>query len=613
MIDKRLFALVKKWPLVCLVGLRLVNLGISITIWTYLAQGIALYMSGNVVSGDSPFGRFYWLFLGAIAVKSLLAYGIEKVTYLSSAELRLNLRHQVMAKAFKLEQTGRLSAASLAQYSVDGIEQLEIYYSRFIPQLFYCVLASFLIFGTLVRFAWLPAVALLVCMPLIPIVIMMVMKVAKKILGKYWTDYTDLGTTFKENLSGLSTLKSFDQDGIKQKKLNQNAERFRKSTMGLLSMQLNSITVMDIISYCGAALGIALALLTYSAGQLSLAGMFLFILLSAEFFIPMRQLGSLFHVAMNGISAMSRLFAFLDTPEPVYGGKGLSAPVTTVTVDDLSYVYPSANPSANPSPTPSNSPNNDLNNERPGDHVLRNVSLALMSGGLVGMIGKSGSGKSTFAKVISRRLVGYEGDVYWNNDPLTDLSEDAIKQSTLYVDCHGYLFQASIKDNLLLGKKDASDKELWEVLETVQLADVVHSQESGLDTLLTENGGNLSGGQRQRLLLARALLKDVTFYVFDEITSGIDRRSEDIILEVLKQLARNRLVLFISHRLYNVMNAAVVAVFEDGKIVEFGEPERLKNSSTYFKTYFIQEAELLQDAGSLKQSQVTEDRGGYYD
>ncbi|HCS93493.1 MAG TPA: ABC transporter ATP-binding protein/permease [Bavariicoccus seileri] len=589
MIDERLFGMVKKWPLMCLVAFRLVNLGISITIWTYLAKGIAGYLDGSMVSEESPFGRFYWLFLGAIAIKSLLSFGIEKMTYQSSAELRVKLRHQVMAKAFKLEETRQMSAARLAQYSVDGIEQLEIYYSRFIPQLFYCVLASALIFGTLVRFAWQPALVLLLCMPLIPIVVMLVMKIAKKVLGKYWTEYTNLGVMFKENLSGLSTLKAFDQDGIKQTTLNQNAERFRKATMSLLSVQLNSITVMDIISYCGAALGIGLSLLSYRAGQLSLAGVFLFILLSAEFFIPMRQLGSLFHVAMNGITAMDRLFTYLDIPEPLYGNEQLSKSVTSVTVDNLSYTYPSSEPALQ----------NNL--------VLKEVSLALNAGGLIAMIGKSGSGKSTFAKLISHRLVGYEGAVYWNNKSLSELSADSIKRSTLYVDSHGYLFKASIKDNLLLGKKDAADRELWEVLRTVQLTDVVDSQDAGLNTMLTENGGNLSGGQRQRLLLARALLKDVPFYVFDEITSGIDRRSEEIILDVLKELAKDRLVLFISHRLYNVMSAAAVAVFENGEIVEFDTPEHLKVSSTYFKAYFDQETELL------NQTMANENRGGYND
>ncbi|MBK2003131.1 ABC transporter ATP-binding protein/permease [Listeria ivanovii subsp. londoniensis] len=567
MIDKRLFQLVEKKPLILLILFRTIHLGLMITLWFIFAQQLTNYLDGQRID-------IYYL-VGTVALvlmgKSVLTKLMEKQTYKASAELRLSMRRAVMAKAFRLgNNEGQLKASTLTQLAVDGIEQLEIYYARFLPQLFYCLIASLMIFGSLVGFAWQPAVVLLICMPMIPVVIMAIMKMAKKILSGYWSDYTNLGAKFHENLSGFSILKAYDQDKYKQEEIATDAERFRKVTMSLLSMQLNSITIMDIISYSGAALGIGIALIAYTNEAISTVGVLMFLLLSAEFFIPMRQLGSLFHVAMNGISACSKLFAYLELEEHLYGTKELKAPLKIIEARELGYTYNKAN-----LPT------------------LQKITASFSRGSFSALVGKSGSGKSTFARVLLQQLTGYQGEISWNNLALTDLSEETIREQSLMVDHHGYLYADSIRANLIMGNKQISDGDLWAVLERVCLADFVKELPEQLAETLQENGSNLSGGQRQRLILARALLREAEFYVFDEITSGVDLESEKIILAVIQKLAKEKIVLFISHRLYNVLEADQVLVFESGKLVEIGKPTQLQQDSSYFKNYFSEESQLL--------------------
>lgn len=567
MIDKRLFQLVEKKPLILLILFRTIHLGLMITLWFIFAQQLTNYLDGQRID-------IYYL-VGTVALvlmgKSVLTKLMEKQTYKASAELRLSMRRAVMAKAFRLgNNEGQLKASTLTQLAVDGIEQLEIYYARFLPQLFYCLIASLMIFGSLVGFAWQPAVVLLICMPMIPVVIMAVMKMAKKILSGYWSDYTNLGAKFHENLSGFSILKAYDQDKYKQDEIATDAERFRKVTMSLLSMQLNSITIMDIISYSGAALGIGIALIAYTNEAISTVGVLMFLLLSAEFFIPMRQLGSLFHVAMNGISACSKLFAYLELEEHLYGTKEINAPLKIIEARELGYTYNKEN-----LPT------------------LQKITASFSRGSFSALVGKSGSGKSTFARVLLQQLTGYQGEISWNNLALKDLSEETIREQSLMVDHHGYLYADSIRANLIMGNKQISDADLWAVLKRVCLADFVKELPEQLAETLQENGSNLSGGQRQRLILARALLREAEFYVFDEITSGVDLESEKIILAVIQKLAKEKIVLFISHRLYNVLEADQVLVFESGKLVEIGKPTQLQQDSSYFKNYFSEESQLL--------------------
>jgi ATP-binding cassette subfamily C protein len=412
-------------------------------------------------------------------------------------------------------------------------------------------------------------------MPMIPLTIVFVMKIAKKILKEYWGDYTDLGVKFHENLSGLSTLKAFDQDASKQVEVEQDAEVFRKSTMALLSMQLNSITVMDIISYGGAGLSIGIALLKFSSNSLSIQGMLLFILLSAEFFIPMRQLGSLFHVAMNGISASDELFSYLELEEPVYGEQTelRSHKLETIQLEDVSVSY-----------------------EGDTAFSVNNLNLELNKGKFTAVIGKSGSGKSTLVKLLSGDFREYSGKITWNHEDALLFSRELIQEKAVVINNHSYLYNTTIRENFLLANKHATDEMMWEVLNKVNLADFVSKQPDKLASKLDENGENLSGGQRQRLILARALLRESQLYIFDEITSGIDIESENNILEVIKELAQEKIVFFISHRLYNVLDADQIIVMEQGEILEKGSPKELLSSSTYFKTYFEEEEK---DKGGL--------------
>lgn len=563
MIDRRLFQLTEKKNLIKLVIARLFYLALSIVLWVAIAKSLSQFIQFK----EMDLTYLIFILISTLVLKLALTSIIEKLTYRASSDLRLVLRQAVMEKAIRLGKgQGQLSAAALAQLSVDGIEQLEIYYARFLPQLFYCLFASLFVFSTLAMFSLFPALILLCCMPLIPLVIMSVMKLAKRILSSYWTQYTDLGTKFHENLKGLSTLKAYHQDEAKQLEAASDAEKFRKVTMSLLSMQLNSITIMDIVSYCGAALGIGLALVSYQNGTTSLMGMLLFIFLSAEFFIPMRQLGSLFHVAMNGISACKKLFNYLELPEQIFGQRVVKKPLTEVKIEQLDFTYEGSEKS-----------------------VIKEVSLTIKKGEFTAFVGQSGSGKSTIAKLLLHQLSGYQGTIKWNNVELQEIDEETVHTKALLVDNHGYIYPTTIKDNLLLGDKAASDEQLWTVLAKVQLADFVRKLPKQLATSMEEDGQNLSGGQRQRLLLARALLKGAELYVFDEVTSGVDLKSEEIILRCLQELSQTRMVIFISHRLYNVLEADRVVVFENGQVVTAGIPAYLKEESLYFKEYFDQE------------------------
>lgn len=583
MIDKRLFEFTDKKPLILLVAFRLGQLCLSIGMWLLFAWGVSGLLAGDL-SQQGP-----WLVAGGIfagvAGKAALHYLMEQQLFDSSARLRLTLRQQVMEKAFRLgDSEGQLAPSVLSQLAVDGIEQVEIYYARFLPQLFYCLLASLVIFLTLLQFAWQPAVLLLAGIPLIPIVIMAVMKIAKKILSKYWGDYTNLGTRFYENLQGFRVLKAFDYDGIKEKEMVTEAEGFRKITMSLLSMQLNSITIMDLISYGGAGLGIGFALKAYGAAQTDLMGLLVFLFLSAEVFIPMRQLGSLFHVAMNGISAVSRLFEYLELPEQIYGSESLAEPLAEIRVEQLQFSYDGQ------------------------QQALSGIDLTLKKGSFTAFVGSSGSGKSTLGRLLAGRFGTWRGNLLWNGRPLGDFTRETLREKAVIIDSHAYLYPTTIRENLLLGLPETLrtaapsaqaaaqidlEARLWRALEQVSLAAEVKGLPQQLDTPLTENGGNLSGGQRQRLLVAQGLLREADFYLFDEITSGVDAVSEEQLLTTIRQLAKDKLVLFISHRLYNVLAADQVYVLNKGSLQEQGSPAELQASEGFFKDYFAKEQAVL--------------------
>lgn len=571
MIDRRLFAIAKKQTLILQVVIRCINLGLSLYIWRTLAFLLSHLVQGRSLPLSLPFGLILLALIGKLILIRLSAF----LTDQASADLRVALRKKVMEKAFRLGNTSRqLPATTLAQLSGDGIEQLEMYYAHFLPQLFYCLLASLILFAYLVSLAWQPAVAMLICVPFIPITIMAVMKIAKRILNKYWDQYTNLGTRFHESLSALSVLKAYNQDAAKQRELAEEAQTFRKATMSLLSMQLNSITIMDIFSYSGAALGIGLALMAFQQQQLTVYGVLVFILVGAEFFLPMRQLGSLFHVAMNGISSCGKIFDYLALPEKVDGSiNHWPEPLSTITVDQLNFTY-----------------------ENQEVCAIRNLSLQLKKGTFTAFVGKSGSGKSTFAQLLLNQLDDYQGTIRWNQTDLKELSFSAVLDKGILVNTKDFLYAESIRENLLLANPALTDEEIWTLLDRVKLSPFVEQLPEKLATVLEENGKNLSGGQRQRLILARALAVSAECYIFDEITSGVDIESEEIILETLKELAEEAIVIFVSHRLYNVLAADQVYVFKDGTVVEAGTPQELNQTSAYFNAYFTEETHQMKGA-----------------
>lgn len=495
--------------------------------------------------------------LAAAAVCSLMIRFIcagaqERCSYLSSKSVKKKLRERIFRKLLRLGSSYReqVPTSEIVQLSVEGVDQLETYYGQFLSQFFYALLAPLTLFAVLSFVSVKAAAVLLVCMPLIPGAIMGVQKVAKKLLSKYWGQYASLGDTFLENLQGLTTLKIYQSDGLTHQKMNEESERFRRITMKVLTMQLNSVTIMDLIAYGGAALGVILAAEEFSRGNITLGGCFAIIMLSADFFIPMRRLGSFFHVAMNGMAASDRLFRILDLPEPEEKSGQIQAENCAIKVENLHFSY---------------------DHER---EILHGIDMTIPQGGLTAVCGASGCGKSTIAAVLMGRNKGYSGSVTVGGTELSGIAESSIMQNITYLPHDSVIFKGSVRDNLTIVKPSASDEELWAALERAKLADFLRS-EDGLDTQLLENGGNLSGGQRQRLALARALLHDTPICIFDEATSSIDVESEADIMQQVYELAQSKTVLMISHRLANAAGADRIYALDSGRVAECGTHEEL--------------------------------------
>ena len=501
----------------------------------------------------------------AVGIRYFCAVQSAKMGYLSSKAVKKVLREKIYRKLLRLGSSYKEKAqtSEIVQISVEGVEQLETYFGAYLPQFFYAMLAPLTLFIVL-GFVNVPAAAvLLVCVPLIPAAIAAVQTWAKKLLSKYWGQYTALGDTFLENLQGLTTLKIYRADDFKNDEMNVEAEKFRKITMKVLTMQLNSITIMDLIAYGGAALGIVMSVTQYSKGNVSLAGCLLIIMLSADFFIPRRQLGSFFHIAMNGMAAGQKIFRLLDLPEAEE--KKADCPKGDIVCRDLHFSY---------------------DNDR---EILSGVNMTFKRGAFTAIVGESGCGKSTISAILTGRNKGYGGSVSVGETELSEIREADLMENITYISHQSYLFKGTVRDNLLMGKPDASDSELWEVLERVNLADFVRN-EKGLDTGLSEKASNLSGGQCQRLALARALLHDSPIYIFDEATSNIDVESENDIMNEIQNLAESKTVILISHRLVNVVKADAIYVMVNGKIAESGKHrELLENKADYEKLWEAQQ------------------------
>ena len=504
---------------------------------------------GNVT--DAKLIRLIIILAIAVLARVICNIASNKMSYLSSKKVKQVLRHKIIEKMLTLGSSynEKVRTSEVVQVSVEGVEQIETYFGLYLPQLFYSLLAPLTLFAVIVFMSFTPAIVLLLCVPLIPISIAAVQTFAKKLLAKYWGKYTGLGDTFLENLQGLTTLKIYQADEYKNKKMNEEAEEFRKITMKVLTMQLNSITIMDIVAYGGAALGIILTVKQFVAGNIRLDQAIAIILLSADFFIPMRQLGSFFHIAMNGMAAIDKIFKILDLEVPeektmILPEKG------SIKVENLSFAYDESH------------------------NVLNDISIELLEQGMVSLVGASGSGKSTMASLLMKRSKNYSGKIFVGEVDFNEISEKSVMDNITYISHSSYIFKGTVRDNLLMAKADAKDKELWDVLKKTNLADFFEA-DNGLDFEIAEAGGNLSGGQKQRLALARGLLHDSRFYIFDESTSNIDVESEEVILEQIKELAKHKGVLMISHRLANVVSSDKIFVLEKGQLKEEGTHEEL--------------------------------------
>lgn len=548
MMDKRLLALVPealRHVLATVVWQWVGLLGNAAMVWA-----IARALAALAVGGTVPASALSVLSVGIVA-RTISARLAARESFAASQGVKKTLRRRIYEKLLALgpDYVESVPTAEVVQLSVEGCEQLETYFGQYLPQLFYAVLAPVTLFFMVAPVCLPAAVVLLLCVPLIPVTIVAVQKVAKRILGDYWDQYAELGDSFLENLQGLTTLKIYQADAARHEAMNAEAERFRVVTMKVLSMQLNSIIVMDIVALGGAVAGMAVALAFAAAGAVDLFGCLFIILISADFFLPMRQLGSYFHVAMNGIAASEKIFRLLGlpvpAPRPLLPERG-----DHFSMGRVSFSY------------------------EEGRCVLDKVDIDVPAVGLTAIVGESGSGKSTVAALLSGRYDGYEGNVFLGGKQVRDIDRAALARYVTVVGLQARLFAGTVADNLRMAAPDATDEELWQVLELARLADFLREQD-GLAMRLAENAANLSGGQRQRLSLARAVLHNSPVYIFDEATSNVDVESEQDIMDAICGLARYKAVVVISHRLVNAVPARRIYVLDHGVLAGAGTHEEL--------------------------------------
>ena len=527
-----------------------IALAVNIVMVFVLTDFLAKIFTGMVVARD--FIVTAAAFALSLAARIIFTALSASASFHSAKTVKQTLRSLILKKMIKLgyAYNTKVSTAEVVQVAVEGCEQLEIYFGAYLPQFFYSMIAPLTLFAVFLFINVPSAIILFVCVPLIPLTIAAVQVVAKKLFSKYWNRYTDLGGAFLENLQGLTTLKIYRADEAKNNEMNADAEQFRKITMRVLTMQLNSIIIMDFIAFGGAALGLIIAALQLKAGNVSVAECLAIILLSAEFFIPMRRLGSFFHVAMNGMAASARIFKLLDMSEPHSSGCKDFPHGTEIHFENVDFSY---------------------TGER---DVLSGITLSFLPERLTAVVGESGSGKSTLAALLIGRLTGARGKITAGGIPLEDVSFASRFNEVTYVGAESYLFKGTVKENLLMGDENAHDSDLWDALEKVKLADFIKTQ-GGLEMQLLEKASNLSGGQRQRLALARALLRDSCVYIFDEATSNIDVQSENDIIDCIYSLAKRKTVVLITHRLYNAKNAAHIYALKHGKIAGSGTHQEL--------------------------------------
>ena len=563
MINKRLIALMgdaKKY-ITWHVIIQLINLALNITAIFFMADIIQKASEGNKNTEDII------KVSAANFVKIILRFRFNilmaKMSYHASGRVKQTLREKIYSKLLTLgsRYKEKFSTSEIVQISMEGVDQLETYFGRYLPQFFYSMIAPIVLFAVLSTISFKSAVILLVCVPLIPISIVAIVRIAKRILKKYWGSYSDLGEIFLEDVQGLTTLKIYKADEKKNKEMNIEAEKFRIATMNLLFMQLNSTTIMDIIAYGGAALGVIISVLEYMKGNINLAGTFSIIMLSAEFFIPLRLLGSFFHIAMNGMSASDKMFEILDMKEDDKRVNNINRQNEEITFNNVSFAY-----------------NEDKT-------ILKDINMTIKEKSFVSIVGVSGSGKSTIAGLISLKNENYKGSIKIGDIELSTIDKDDLYKKIVVVDHNSYLFEGTVYDNLKMAGEHITERQMNEALKKVELYDFLQS-ENGLQTKIMEKAANLSGGQKQRLALARAILFNGDIYIFDEATSNVDVESEESIMQIIRDIAKEKTVILISHRLYNCILSDHIYFLKDGVIKEEGTHNKLMNlNGEYAKIY----------------------------
>lgn len=550
--------------------------GMVMTQWiTLLANvvlvfALALFVS-NLLQGQTQ-GKLLWI-LPVTLIAVMLVRGIantvnQKLSFQASSNVKRRLRELTYEKLMRLgtKYHENIATSEAVQISTEGVDQLEIYFGKYVPQFFYSLLAPLTLFVIVGTMSMKVAAVLLLCVPLIPISIVAVQKFAKKMLQKYWGTYTELGDSFLENLQGLTTLKIYQADERYAKKMDEEAEKFRKVTMRVLIMQLNSISVMDIVAYGGAAIGMILSVLELRAGAISLAQCFFIIMVSAEFFLPLRMLGSFFHIAMNGNEAANKIFALLDSAEKEKGTK-TSCDGDTICFSHVTFGYEEQ------------------------QQVLKDVSFTIPEKSFTAIVGVSGCGKSTTASLLMGDLGENSGEITIGGVQVKELEEAFLHKKITRVRHDSYLFAGTLRDNLAMAMKLPDEDKMYAALKQVELYDTV-MEKGGLSMEITEKAANLSGGQKQRVALARAMLHDSDIYIFDEAASNVDVESENKIMEVITELAKEKTVILISHRLANVVNADQVLVMKDGIVEESGTHEKLMEKHGYYSELFLAQKEL---------------------
>ena len=512
-------------------------------------------------------------YLGAIAavmfVRYLCGYASSQTSFFASSEVKKVLRQKMYKKLTRMgaSYSEKVSTSEVLQVFVEGVDQLELYFGKYLPQFFFAMLAPITLFAVLVFVSWKASVVLLICVPLIPLSIVAVQKIAKRLLSKYWGVYTNLGDTFLENIQGLTTLKVYQADERKNVEMNEKAEEFRRITMKVLTMQLNSVSVMDIVAYAGSAVGVVIAIIQVKNGTITLPQAFLIIMLAADFFLPLRLLGSFFHVAMNGMAASDKLFKLLDTKEDEHGAEIPENLDGDIEIKDLSFSY---------------------DDEKT---VLNDISATFKKHELISIVGESGCGKSTLASLLCGTTKGYSGSVTIGGVEIKDIDEKTLMNNITAVNFNSYIFAGTVRENMIIADKSASDEKMIEALKMVNLWSFL-SEQDGLDTKLNQQGSNFSGGQRQRLAIARALLHNTPIYVFDEVTSNIDAESENDIMAVIHNMAKIKTVILISHRLENVVGSDKILLLDKGKIEESGTHSELMSFNKKYKLMYSTQAEL---------------------